>query len=146
MLMSAEIADLDLEPRRELELEPAPAWADAARINDACYGQDPLHSFAEAFGDFDARLYVARVEGEAVACAGARWHEGDCGIYFVATLGPARGRGLAGELLRTALRDARAAGCETTTLEATALGAPVYERLGYRPLGRLGMWELRTGV
>jgi GNAT superfamily N-acetyltransferase len=146
MLMAAPIEEIDLEPRREFELEPAPAWADAARINDACYGLDPLHSFAEAFGDFDARLYVARLDGEPVACAGARWHEGDCGIYFVATLPHARGRGVAGELLRTALRDARAGGCETTSLEATALGAPVYERLGYRPLGRLGMWELRTGV
>lgn len=146
LLMAAEIGDIDLEPRRELDLEPAPAWADAARINDACYGQDPRHSFSAAFGAFDARLYVARVDGEPVACAGARRHAGDCGIYFVATLPRARGRGLASELLRTALRDARAAGCETTSLEATSLGAPVYERLGYRPLGRLGMWELRASV
>jgi GNAT superfamily N-acetyltransferase len=146
LLMAAAIGELDVLPRRELDLEPAPAWADAARINDACYGQDPQHSFAAAFGGFDARLYVARLDGEPAACAGARWHEGDCGIYFVATLPHARGQGVASELLRTALRDARAAGCETTSLEATALGAPVYERLGYRPLGRLGMWELRAGV
>jgi hypothetical protein len=47
--------------------------------------------------------------------------------------------------MRTALREARERGCTTTCLEATARGEPVYARLGYRPLGRLGMWELRRG-
>ncbi len=42
-----------------------------------------------------------------------------------------------------ALADARAEGCETTTLQATKLGSPVYRRLGYEDFGALQMWEHR---
>ena len=55
----------------------------------------------------------------------------------------ARGRGLATALMRRALWDAREGGCATTTLQATKLGRPVYERVGYRDFGALQMWELR---
>jgi hypothetical protein len=34
---------------------------------------------------------------------------------------------------------------ETSTLIATKLGRPTYERLGFRPLGALQMWERRVG-
>jgi hypothetical protein len=43
-----------------------------------------------------------------------------------------------------ALADAAEQGLETTTLQATKLGYPVYEKLGYRDLGVLQMWERRT--
>jgi ribosomal protein S18 acetylase RimI-like enzyme len=65
-------------------------------------------------------------------------------VQLVATRPEARRRGLAGELLRLALREAAARGLKTTTLEATAAGAPVYSRLGYRDLGELQMWERRV--
>ena len=45
--------------------------------------------------------------------------------------------------MRQGLWDAREGGCETSTLQATADGRPVYERLGYEDLGALQMWELR---
>jgi hypothetical protein len=45
--------------------------------------------------------------------------------------------------MRQGLWDAREAGCETSTLQATAAGRPVYERLGYQDLGALQMWEFR---
>ena len=48
----------------------------------------------------------------------------------------ARGRGIAGKLLAHALADAAERGLETSTLVATPLGRPVYERLGYREFGR----------
>lgn len=43
-----------------------------------------------------------------------------------------------------ALRDARARGCTTTTLEASPAGRPVYERMGYQRLGTVEMWEHRV--
>jgi hypothetical protein len=41
------------------------------------------------------------------------------------------------------LLDARERGCETTSLQATQMGLPVYRRLGYRELGVIEMWERR---
>ena len=49
-------------------------------------------------------------------------------------------------LLQHALVDAAERGNETTTLVSTALGYPVYERLGYRTVGRLAMWERAAGT
>jgi hypothetical protein len=45
--------------------------------------------------------------------------------------------------MRQALHDAALRGCETTTLQATKLGRPVYEQLGYSDLGAIEMWERR---
>jgi GNAT superfamily N-acetyltransferase len=146
MLMAAALEELDLEPRHALDLVASPTWEDLARLNDRAYGIDPAESFVAAFTGFDdprGRLYLARVDGEPVAGLGTLSVEGTCEIVYVATVPEARGRGLSSELMRTALRAARADGCDVTTLEATALGEPVYARLGYRPLGRLGMYELR---
>jgi predicted acetyltransferase len=70
--------------------------------------------------------------------------QGDCYITFVATPPQARGKGVASDLMRAALREGLEEGCVTTTLEASAMGRPAYERLGYRPLGALKMWERRA--
>jgi ribosomal protein S18 acetylase RimI-like enzyme len=67
-------------------------------------------------------------------------------VWAVAALTKARGRGLTTALLAHAMVDARERGCETTSLEATQLGRGVYERLGYKPLGALEMWERRTAA
>jgi GNAT superfamily N-acetyltransferase len=88
-------------------------------------------------------VYVGRVNGDPVACVAAYDAAGDCGIYNVGTRAAARGRGLATGLMRQAALDARARGCETTSLQATAMGRPVYKRLGYRDLGVIEMWERR---
>jgi GNAT superfamily N-acetyltransferase len=70
--------------------------------------------------------------------------DGDAGVFFVATLPEARGRGLAGGLLAGALLAARERGCDISTLQATKAGEPVYARLGYQSLGAIGMWEKRA--
>ena len=60
---------------------------------------------------------------------------------MVGTVPEARGRGLARRLLLRALYDARAAGSTVSSLQSSRLGYPVYRRLGYVELCRLGMWE-----
>jgi hypothetical protein len=50
---------------------------------------------------------------------------------------------MSGKVLAKALGDAREAGLETTTLQATKLGHPVYSKLGYRDYGTVQMWERR---
>ncbi|MBA2763856.1 MAG: GNAT family N-acetyltransferase [Thermoleophilaceae bacterium] len=90
-----------------------------------------------------ALCYLAHLEGRPVASVMACHHDGDCGIFWVATLEHAQRRGFATALMIAALRDAQEAGCETTSLQATAQGAPVYSRLGYEDHGAIEMWERR---
>jgi len=146
MLMAATLEELDLEPRLEVELAGPGEWAALARCNDAAYGLDAGNGFGPALAavrDPAARAWVALRDGEPVAAVGTVVHEDDCEVVFVATVPAAQGGGLASDLMRRALADAGGRGCTTTCLEATARGEPVYARLGYRRLGRLGMWELR---
>ena len=124
---------------------PSPSLGDLGRINDAAYATGD--SFRRILGDgpADSRFnYIARLEDRAVASVVSQDHGGDCSIWWVATVPEARGRGLAQGLMRRALADGRARGCEVSTLQATKLGRPVYERLGYRAFGTIEMWERRS--
>jgi hypothetical protein len=47
--------------------------------------------------------------------------------------------------MRQSIWDARERGRRTSTLQATKLGAPIYERVGFADLGALQMWEKRSG-
>jgi GNAT superfamily N-acetyltransferase len=115
------------------------------RVNDAAYGDEP-GTFDRGIGTppQDAwRLYAARLDGETASVLAVTDTDGDCGVWWVATLPEAQGRGLAGRLLHVALAEARGRGMETSTLQATKLGRSVYGRLGYEDIGELQMWELR---
>jgi ribosomal protein S18 acetylase RimI-like enzyme len=118
-----------------------------ARLNEVAYGfTEPGESFAGAFAtlsDDELFVYVGWAGGEPATCLMTSETGGNCDIEGVATDPRFRGRGLAGELLGHALADAAERGCDATTLVATALGKPVYDRLGYRDLGTLQMWERR---
>lgn len=143
--MGAALAEMDLAPLGVAEVRPSDDWAALARLNAAAYST-PEEDWLTALGEQSGALGDLYVIGDAAdpdASAFISRHEGNAEVCFVATRAAARGRGLASELLRHALLEARGAGCETTTLEATKLGQPVYERMGYRVLGELQMWEQR---
>ena len=89
------------------------------------------------------RLYQARVDDQPACVMATVDHGADCGIYLVATLKEHRGRGLARGLLHVALSEARERGRETSSLQSTKFGYPVYARLGYEPICALEMWERR---
>jgi GNAT superfamily N-acetyltransferase len=132
-------------PPPELAWRPARDAAELGDLNDRAYGHADA-PFSRGFGKSlpaEQHTYVAEADGAPAACVAAIDAGGDCSIVWVATLPEARGRGLASGLMLQALADARERGCETSSLQATKLGRPVYERLGYRALGTLQMWELR---
>ncbi len=145
-IMGAQLDAMDLEPRMSLDLDPVIGWDVAGAINDRAYGLEPgsLSTPLAGLTREAMPLLVARVDGEHVACAAFHVVEGDCAAEFVATLPQARGRGVAAELMREGLRRARSAGAVTATLEGSTMGQPIYERLGYRVLGRMRMLELRA--
>jgi GNAT superfamily N-acetyltransferase len=131
---------------------PEPQWsgewdlAAAGRISDRAWG-DPEGLWERVHGGLPeefGHLYLARVDGEPASFVMVHDHEGDCVFWFAATVPEARGRGLAGGLLHRALKDGRERGCVTSTTQATPMGEPLYEQLGYRGIGRLAMWERRT--
>ena len=145
-MMGRELSGIERPPPGVL-----PGWtsdgspADIATVNDRAYG-DEARAFAGALKHLPAgaaHLYTVHEGGRPVAATVVVDDAGNADIELVAVVPEARGRGLAGKLLAHALADAAERGCETSALIATELGRPVYERLGYRPLGQLQMWERR---
>jgi GNAT superfamily N-acetyltransferase len=125
-------------------------WERADGVEEMCailahaFGWEPEES-SRVLAGFErvGHIYLARRDGRPAACVAAFDVADDAGIYYVGTLPEARGAGLATGLMRQALLDARERGCKTTSLQATAMGRPVYRRLGYRELGVIEMWERR---
>ena len=117
--------------------------ADAGRLNDRAYpfGTDSFARSVRTLPDGASHVFLACHAVDPVACLLMTDHEGNSELDLVAVVPEARGAGLSGKLLGHALADAAERGNETTSLIATRLGYPVYERAGYRPLGRFTMWE-----
>ena len=117
-------------PRPQIELAP-PDWFEYLRIvgvpPDFLTGADPA-----AY-----HILVARLDGENVAAAMAFDLHGDCGIYNVGTLEHARRRGLGTALTALQVHDALARGCQTASLQSTAMAEHVYAAVGFRDLGRI---------
>ena len=57
------------------------------------------------------------------------------GVYSVATRQAHRGRGLGTALTWAAVLEARAQGYDTVVLEPSPMGAPMYRRMGFEPIG-----------
>jgi GNAT superfamily N-acetyltransferase len=134
------------EPGDELEYRTGDdLMPTVAAVNDAAYPFEgtPFADFSEQHPHGVTRNYVAYADGEPAAAVVILPVEGDASVWDVATVPAARGRGLCGRLMHRALWDAREAGCDMSSLQATKLGEPVYARLGYRSHGALQMWERR---
>jgi GNAT superfamily N-acetyltransferase len=145
-MMGRELEGFERPPTRALgDWTHEGTIAEVAAVNDRAYGFG-TDSMARGFTRLPAgaaHVYVARGQGKPVACLLTVDLDGNTDVEFVAVVPEARGQGLSGALLAHALVDARERGAETTTLVATKLGRPVYDKLGYRPLGELQMWERR---
>jgi N-acetylglutamate synthase-like GNAT family acetyltransferase len=117
--------------------------AEVGEVNDRSYtfGTDSFSRALTTFPEGAAHLYVTRENGRAIGCLAMTDHEGNSEVQMVAVVPEARGRGTTRKLLGHALADAAERGNETSTLIATPLGYPVYERVGFRPLERFSMWE-----
>ena len=116
-------------------------------INDRAYGLAGAEAMASALSSPTAphlRLYQARVDGEPACVLGTIDHDRDLGFYFVATDPDRRGRGLASRLIAAAVGEARERGLETSSLQGSAMGQPVYRRLGYANDFALHMYERRA--
>ena len=64
------------------------------------------------------------------------------GVYNVATVQEARGRGIGRAVTATVLAEAVARGHRLAVLGSSDLGYPVYHRLGFREVSRLRSYAL----
>lgn len=79
--------------------------------------------------------FVAYLGSEPVACAMTLVSHSVAGVYYVATVPHARRRGLGDALTRIAARAGFEMGAAAAWLGASEMGAGVYRRIGFEPLG-----------
>jgi ribosomal protein S18 acetylase RimI-like enzyme len=115
------------------------------RVNDLAYGNvdSRLERTLTTLQEGTLRGFKADLNGAPAAVALALHHDQDCGVSFVATVPRARRQGLATQVMRSALADARRHDLTTITLQATELGERLYQQLGLRRLSPMELWERR---
>jgi ribosomal protein S18 acetylase RimI-like enzyme len=79
--------------------------------------------------------FVAYAGAEPIACAMTLVSHRIAGVFYVATVGHARRRGLGDALTRTAARAGFELGAAAAWLGASEMGAALYRRIGFRDLG-----------
>jgi ribosomal protein S18 acetylase RimI-like enzyme len=92
-------------------------------------------SLASACQD-DIVAVVADDGREPVAAAMGYLHDGVCQVIHVGTVPEAQRRGLGAAVTSAVVSEAAARGSTHAVLQATSLGEPVYQRLGFREIDR----------
>jgi GNAT superfamily N-acetyltransferase len=90
-------------------------------------------SFAE---DPDVELVIAYLDNRAVGTSLAIRTGDVAGVYAVGTLGDARRRGVGTAATWAAVSAGREWGCDTIVLQASEMGFPVYQAMGFRTVVR----------
>lgn len=93
----------------------------------------------------NVRVYVGLEDGVPVATSMAFRTGEILGIYNVATIESARGRGYGTAMTWAAVADGEP-GVDLVILQASALGRPVYERMGFRTVVEYDEFEGPTGI
>ena len=133
----AEHAAPELEIRRVTDA----AGLDAHRQTvTAGFGSDPAVALGSACPDLLDRpecvVYVGCADGAPVV-SGMGWRTGrTIGVYSIATIESARRRGYGAAMTARVVADGVAAGCDVAALQASEMGRPIYERLGFRTVVR----------
>jgi GNAT superfamily N-acetyltransferase len=86
---------------------------------------EPLLALPGAF------LYVGYSDGIPVTTGVAIRTGRTIGIYFIATVEAARRRGLGSAMTMRIVDDGAGSGCDVAILQASEMGFPIYERLGF---------------
>jgi GNAT superfamily N-acetyltransferase len=78
--------------------------------------------------------FIAYLDGESVSIAMTIVNHGVAGIYWVGSLEQARGKGLGRATTAAATNAGFEMGADLASLQASPMGKPIYERMGYKTL------------
>jgi GNAT superfamily N-acetyltransferase len=125
----------DAELRALSSTDEAPDFWRVAKAAYASNGFPPevFAGYTEHSGLLDGNVaaFVARVDGEPVSIAMTIVSHGVAGIYWVGSLEAARGKGLGRAVAAAATNAGFALGAEIASLQASPMGKPIYEAMGY---------------
>jgi GNAT superfamily N-acetyltransferase len=79
-----------------------------------------------------ATIYVGYTDGQPVTTGLGIRTGRTIGVYNIATVESARRRGYGAAMTMRIVDDGAAAGCDIAILQSSAMGHPIYERLGFR--------------
>jgi GNAT superfamily N-acetyltransferase len=146
----------DFDAPRELTIERVVddrTLGDWARVVSlglfGCVESEVIHYhnlMRKVMGSQGVELFLGRWNGAPAASSNSFLSDGIAGIYQVATLPEFRGKGCGRSLTLAPLLRAREAGARVAILQATALGEPVYRRLGFRRLCNLARYRLAAST
>jgi GNAT superfamily N-acetyltransferase len=128
-------------PELEIRRVTDGAGIDAHRgVVTAGFGSDPAVALGTACPDLldrsECAVYVGYAGGAPVV-SGLGWRTGrTIGVYSIATIASARRRGYGAAMTARVVADGVAAGCDAAALQASEMGRPIYERLGFRTVVR----------
>lgn len=133
-----------------------PAGHEIRRIDDQAGMEDHLRAGAVGFGMPEEMLraivaldtwrrpgnavYVGYSDGEAVTTGFGFRTDRTIGVYSIATIESARRQGLGAAITERVAADGVADGCDVAILQASPMGRPIYERLGYRTVVEYDGW------
>ena len=86
--------------------------------------------------------FAGRINGKIVGTSALFDRNGVAGIYVVATVEGHRRRGIGAALTEAAVRAGRERGLRVATLQATSMGKPVYERMGFEVVSEYRLFAL----
>jgi ribosomal protein S18 acetylase RimI-like enzyme len=135
--------------RKVINAEMQKRWAQIAAV-----GTEFPPEAVEAMARVEAALtgpqyqrqyrYIGYLQGTPVATAALVLEAGVAGIYAVATIPEARRQGIGRIMTVRPLFDAMQAGYRVGILQASPMGYPIYERIGFRALGEYQLY-LQSG-
>jgi GNAT superfamily N-acetyltransferase len=87
-----------------------------------------------------AYAFIGALNGKPVGASVLYLDAGVAGLYDVGVLPEARRQGIGAAMTVAPLRFARELGYRYGVLQASGMGVPVYERVGFRKVCRISCW------
>lgn len=147
--MGVELADLDLDTANVGAVTQRWDPRLMAEINERAYDVKPgrfSKPLAELPQPESTQMFFAADEQGEVTAVTVSLHlpNGDCTFYWVATEPTRQRQGHARRAMTAALHHAQQNGCQSTTLQASPHGTPLYKAIGFKDLNKaINLWEMR---